>query len=144
MQLFNNTCKMVGITTNKAVIDMFISPDRKWCMLEFRAISDADTAINSLNGLKIGDRNIRVNRPQNYYPTPKWLRKYFVGKRPRFIPECVNLDRWNFGFLNSVIDNNQWALPIDFETGDVYHSDNHRKQTSGNFEERNDMTSKYR
>jgi hypothetical protein len=77
--LFTTTVTMLGITTPRPITNVWLSTDKNFVFVEFRAIQDCSMCLRLLQGMKLDKRLLRVGRQGDYQEPPSHLANYVAG-----------------------------------------------------------------
>lgn len=99
---FTRLCKERGIKSREPVKSIWIAVEKTFCFVEFRAVRDAEKGIEAFKGAEAPcGRIIRVGRPKNYEPPPRFLKNYAVGDTPPRIPRDFDITQIDFSHLEN-------------------------------------------
>ena len=82
LEFFNTTSIALGIQTPQPVLSVWLSPEKPFCFVEYRAITDATYALGLLQGLQLGGRVLKIGRPADYRIPTTEEENYVVGYPP--------------------------------------------------------------
>jgi len=94
---FSKLSKERGIKTRDPVKSIWIAVEKTFCFVEFRSVRDAERGMEAFKDAHAPcGRPIRVGRPKNYEPPPKFLKNYIVGETPPRIPRDFDIKQIDF------------------------------------------------
>jgi hypothetical protein len=76
---FETTLPTVGIKSEFPVVSIWLSPEGgTFCFVELRSVRDCTQAIEALQGISLGGRELKIGRPSEYEPIPDYLADFEI------------------------------------------------------------------